>query len=63
MSAWIAQPITGNLLEVPGLGPAGIAKLKERDVTTTFNLIGQYMMLKGEGVESVEHCDKYARFA
>lgn len=58
MSAWISQPITGDLSEVPGLGPAGIAKLKDKGVTTTFNLIGEYLLLKGEGVESVEHCDK-----
>jgi hypothetical protein len=63
MSAWIAQPITGNLSEVPGIGPAGIKKLADKDVTTTFNLIGEFLKLKGEGVESVEHCDRCAAIA
>lgn len=45
--------------QVPGIGPATVRVLKEHDVTTTYQLIGKYLSLKGEGVEPVEHADRF----
>ena len=39
--------------EVPGIGPAAIKMLRAQDVTSTHQLIGQYLLLKGP--EDDEH--------
>jgi hypothetical protein len=43
--------LTGDLSEVPGIGPAAIKKLssgeEEDKITNTFQLIGKFLMLKG----------------
>jgi hypothetical protein len=59
LADFIRAPITGDLLEVPGIGPATVAILKEHGITTTFQLLGQYLSLKDEGVEPVEHADRF----
>lgn len=45
--------------QVPGIGPATVRVLKEHEITTTYQLIGKYLSLKGEGVEPVEHADRF----
>jgi hypothetical protein len=52
MDIWRAGTVTGDLLEVPGIGPAAKAKLADDPmitcrITNTYQLIGQYLMLKG----------------
>lgn len=59
LAEFIQAPITGDLKEVPGVGPASIKKFAEAGVSTTYGLIGKYLSLKEEGVESVEHCDRF----
>lgn len=59
LAAFIQNPITGNLLEVPGIGPSTVEALKNAGISTTFGLIGKFLMLKEEGVQSVEHCDRF----
>ena len=70
MDAWRSAQITGNLEEVPGIGPASSKKLSESDegpdrITNTFQLFGKFLMLKGPGhgdeimVEPVEHTQKF----
>jgi hypothetical protein len=44
---------------VPGIGPAAKAKLAEKGISTTFGLIGQFLLLKEEGVGPIEHCDRF----
>ena len=68
---FIHAPITGDLSEVPGIGPAtkkSLATLESDDpnssVTTTFQLIGKFLSLKstngdGEVIGSVEHMEKF----
>ncbi|KAL3792842.1 hypothetical protein ACHAWO_013957 [Cyclotella atomus] len=60
--------ITGDLTEVPGIGPKAAEKLAEGDehdqITNTWQLLGKFMMLKGpdtadEKVECMEHCEKF----
>jgi len=41
------------------VGPATVKVFKENGISTTFQLIGKYLMLKEEGVEPVEHADRF----
>lgn len=56
MENWRLHQVTGNLSDVPGIGPAAInAFLNDPDdstrITNTHQLIGQYLMLKGPDSE------------
>ena len=62
--------MTGDLTEVPGIGPAAAKTLKAGNdydpepITNTYQLIGKFLMLKGpdddeDKVESVEHVEKF----
>ena len=72
MNAWRQAPITGDLKEVPGIGPAAVAKLSEFDsdedkITNTYQLFGKFLMLKGPDedgrkVDTFEHCQKFWEF-
>jgi hypothetical protein len=72
MEQWRTAQITGDLSEVPGIGPAAIKKLQESDddddkITNTYQLFGKFLMLKGpdsEGheVEAFEHTQKFWHF-
>jgi hypothetical protein len=53
------ESITGDITEVPGIGPAAKEKLADKGITTTFGLIGQFLLLKEEGVGPIEHCDRF----
>jgi len=71
MQKWRQENVTGDLSEVPGIGPAAIAKLAEGDgddaITNTYQLFGKYLMMKGPDtedhkVESYEHTEKFWYF-
>lgn len=77
MEVWRTERVSGKLLDVPGIGPAAVAKLasdKNNDdgslddvITNTYQLFGKYLMLKGPDtdahkVESVEHCEKFWQY-
>jgi hypothetical protein len=52
MEQWRVSNVTGNLLDVPGIGPAAVKHLRSDPdpntrITNTYQLIGQYLMLKG----------------
>ena len=66
MEIWRTEAVTGDLLEVPGIGPASVKKLAECDdrITNTYQLFGKYLTLKGPDmnghkVESMEHNEKF----
>eukprot|EP01038_Epipyxis_sp_PR26KG_P008051 gene8051-10907_t len=59
LSDFLRAPLTGNLQEVPGVGPATVELLAQNGITTTFQLIGQYLSLKEAGVGPVEHADRF----
>jgi hypothetical protein len=59
LAAFLQSRITGDLKEVPGVGDATVAAMKANGVSTTYGLIGKYLSLKEETVESVEHCDRF----
>lgn len=53
LAAFIQAPLTGVLTEIPGLGVETAKLLKENGISTTYQLFGQFLLLKDEGVESV----------
>jgi len=59
LARFIQAPLTGDLSEIPGIGPIAKERLAEQDITTSFALIGKFLSLKGEGVSTREHCDKF----
>ena len=69
MMDFIRGSVTGEITEVPGIGPAAAKKLAngenvDEKVTNTYQLIGKFLMLKGPDiddnkVESMEHCEKF----
>jgi hypothetical protein len=70
MDAWKQSATTGDLNEVPGIGPKTIEKLALCDdpadcITNTYQLFGKFLMLKGPGtngkndVEPVVHTEKF----
>ena len=50
LADFLRAPLTGDLNEVPGIGPAAIGKLAagsaDEKVTNTFQLIGKFLQLK-----------------
>mmetsp|Transcript_15322 Transcript_15322/g.26174 ORF Transcript_15322/g.26174 Transcript_15322/m.26174 type:complete len:112 (+) Transcript_15322:334-669(+) len=68
MADFIRGTVTGDVTEVPGIGPAAAKKLAcgegDEKITNTYQLIGKFLMLKGPDeddnkVESMEHCEKF----
>lgn len=67
MEVWRTEQVSGNLLDVPGIGPAAVKKLSDdpkEPITNTYQLFGKYLMLKGPDtdenkVECVEHNEKF----
>ena len=57
MQKWQYDQVSGNLIDVPGIGPAAIKALfNDPDdltrITNTHQLIGQYLMLKGPDTDT-----------
>jgi hypothetical protein len=45
MTAFAEAALTGELLEIPGIGPAAVTKLQADDITNSFHLIGAYIKM------------------
>jgi hypothetical protein len=58
---WLRTIITGDLREVPGVGNTTIMKLAEcsDNITTTYQLLGKFLLLKGQGIGTIEHADRF----
>jgi hypothetical protein len=69
MGDFLRGAITGDITEVPGIGPAAAKKLADAEdddekITNTWQLMGKFLMLKGPDedghkVESNEHMQKF----
>jgi hypothetical protein len=60
MADFLRSPITGDLQEIPGVGPAAVRNLAEGEggsITNTFQLIGQFLKLRNDEGDCVAHCD------
>ena len=47
------------IVQVPGLGPKSIEALESMGITTTFQLFGMYLSLKGETTTPKEHANLF----
>lgn len=56
---FLRTPLSGDLLEVPGVGPATANLLRNEGISTSFALIGKYLMMKQEGVGTMENADRF----
>ena len=59
MEAWRNSTVSGNLIEVPGIGPAAVKALRagndvDDHVTNTYQLFGKYLMLRGPDTKEDE---------
>jgi hypothetical protein len=59
MAAFIASPVTDDILSVPGIGPATAEKLSNDNIDTTYQLIGLFLTLKGKNMTQQVHCDAF----
>lgn len=70
MMDFIRGTVSGDITDVPGIGPAAALKLAAGEgddkITNTYQLIGKFLLLKGPDssdgdnkVESMEHCEKF----
>jgi hypothetical protein len=62
MEEWKNKEVDGNLLKVPGIGPAAVARLAEKGVANSWQLCGTYLTLKGpdeKAVDPATHNDKF----
>ena len=62
LAQFVASNVTDDLSNVPGLGGSGkIADaLRRNGVTSTFQLIGKFLELRGPDMTSVENCNLFA---
>ena len=56
---FISNPNMIDLTTVPGCGPANIRLLNDAGIFTVYQLMGQFLMLKGPDDSSIDHCDKF----
>jgi hypothetical protein len=62
MAQWLASPISGDLKDVPGVGPAGIEKFKANGIQNTHQLIGQFLLFKGDDLNTQDHLDLFYKW-
>mmetsp|Transcript_11894 Transcript_11894/g.14370 ORF Transcript_11894/g.14370 Transcript_11894/m.14370 type:complete len:114 (-) Transcript_11894:168-509(-) len=51
LSGWLQDKVTGDLEELPGIGPANKKKLEEAGINNTYQIIGQYLLLKNGSIQ------------
>jgi hypothetical protein len=59
LAQWIGSPLTENIKQVPGIGDAGVEALAKEGITTPYQLLGKYLMLRDKGMTTQEHCDAF----
>mmetsp|Transcript_17349 Transcript_17349/g.20024 ORF Transcript_17349/g.20024 Transcript_17349/m.20024 type:complete len:130 (+) Transcript_17349:70-459(+) len=66
MDEWLKSHVSGDLLDVPGIGVKAKEKLAEGDepITNCYQLFGKFLMLRGPDignhqVDTVEHAEKF----
>lgn len=63
LEEFVQREIKGDLQEVPGIGPAAVKMLAEPNkqgapgIYTTYQLIGEYLSLKGKDIDPIAHND------
>jgi hypothetical protein len=66
LSDFLRAQITGDLQEVPGIGPANEKLLKDAGIQNTYQLIGKYLEMKrsenGTLIGAQKHCDDFWKY-
>ena len=63
LAAWLMAKVEGDLNEVPGIGSTTKGVLIEAGITTTYQLFGAFLSLKGQDCTgSVDLCDRFWYF-
>eukprot|EP00947_MAST-08B_sp_MAST-8B-sp1_P003009 g3009.t1 len=59
---WLPKPLTFDLQDTPGIGPATENALRRNGVDNPMALLGQFLMLRREGMDARDHCNAMARY-
>lgn len=59
LAEFVRADVVADLLTIPGIGEKAVEKLNDIGITTTFQLIGQFLLLKGDKVDAVEHREAF----
>ncbi len=63
MQDWLNAPVLEDIKQVPGIGQKHADALASSTtgypVTSTFQLLGMFLLCRGYGVNSVDHCNKF----
>lgn len=59
MGEFLLSDIDEEITTIPGIGESSKALLKEVDIETSYQLFGQFLMLKASGSTTQEHCDAF----
>ena len=64
LASWISEKLPDDLSRVPGVGPASVAVLAAAEVpiTSCAQLVGQFLLFKGKGVEMRETADAFTNW-
>jgi hypothetical protein len=64
LAQFVSSPVQDDLSYVPGLGGSGkIAEsLRRNGITSTYQLIGKFLELRGPDMTSVENCNRFAEW-
>ena len=49
MATWLTAQVSGDLQEVPGIGPATATMLQENGIENTYQLFAKFLSLKSKG--------------
>lgn len=62
LANFLRAPISGDLIEVPGIGPRTSSILKKSGVETTYQLFAKFLSLRGADDDCRTHCNKFIRW-
>jgi hypothetical protein len=57
LAHFLAGPIPNNLLDVPGIGPSAVEKLKVDNVESPIQLLGIFLTMKAPDMTQTQHCN------
>ena len=54
---WLSGEIVDSLSSVPGIGQKSVQKLEEKNIFTTFQLLGVFLTLRAPLMDKQTHCN------
>jgi hypothetical protein len=57
---WLTAPVTSDITIVPGIGVAGKEALESAGITTTYQLIGKFLMLNRDNKKFLEFLSQFS---